>query len=76
MELRSASTPTSASSATPAELDESALILAALGGRLRPEDVERAKTLGNKLTLARAACARAFADQMSQHAGKVPANKP
>ena len=59
-----------------ADPDEAALILAALGGRLRPEDVERAKALGDKLTLTRARTARDFADQMATHAGKVPSNKP
>jgi len=51
--------------------DEAALILAALGGRLKPEDRAAAKHLGDTLTLLRARQARLLAQQMEQHAAKV-----
>lgn len=50
---------------------ETALVLAALGGRLRPEHYDRAKALGDKLTLERARLADEWADQLAAHAEKV-----
>ena len=51
--------------------EEAALILTALGGRLREEDKEVAKVLSDKLTLSRAKNAREYAEQMAIHASKI-----
>lgn len=53
------------------DADEASLILAALGGRLKPEDVSAARELGDRLTLQRRASANALAAAMSVHANKV-----
>jgi hypothetical protein len=47
------------------------LVLAALGGRLRPDQEADAKRLGDELTIARANWANQFADEMDNHASKV-----
>jgi hypothetical protein len=47
------------------------LVLAALGGRLRPDQFEEARALGDELTLLRAKHAGQLADEMDIHAGKV-----
>ena len=54
-----------------ADPDEAALILAALGGRLKEEDKPLAKTLGDRLTLMRAKVAKGYVDSMEKHASKV-----
>lgn len=51
--------------------EETRLVLAALGGRLRGDQVQEAKELGDEMTLARADWANQFADQMDMHADKV-----
>lgn len=50
---------------------ESRLVLAALGGRLRPDQEEAAKKLGDELTVLRAQWADQFANEMDKHAQKV-----
>jgi hypothetical protein len=50
---------------------QSRLVLAALGGRLRPDQIEEAKELGDELTLLRAQWADQFANEMDKHAEKV-----
>lgn len=50
---------------------ETRLVLAALGGRLRPDQVDAARDLGDKLTVLRAQWANQFADEMNKHAAKV-----
>jgi hypothetical protein len=47
------------------------LVLAALGGRLREDQREDARELGNHLTLLRATIADQYADEMNLHASKV-----
>lgn len=48
--------------------DDARLMLAALGGRLREDQYEAAKELGDELTRMRAKDAARFADQMETHA--------
>jgi hypothetical protein len=50
---------------------EARLILSALGGRLRPEQREEAKRLGDELTVLRANWAGQLAEEMDKHADKV-----
>lgn len=50
---------------------ETTLILKALGGRLKPEDVEEAKKLGDSMTKQRAIQASALAEEMEHHASHV-----
>jgi hypothetical protein len=47
------------------------LVLAALGGRLRDEQREDARELGDYLTVLRATIADQYADEMDLHASKV-----
>lgn len=47
------------------------LVLAALGGRLREDQYDDAKRLGDELTLLRAKHAGQLADEMDLHADKV-----
>lgn len=47
---------------------ETRLMLKALGGRLKPEDVEAAKALGDELTQQRHQAANALANEMRKHA--------
>jgi len=51
---------------------ETRLVLAALGGRLRPDQEEEARKLSDELTLLRAQWANQYADEMDKHASKVP----
>lgn len=51
--------------------EEMRLILKALGGRLKPEDVEAAKKLGDSFTLERAGLARNLHDNMRQHVSNI-----
>jgi hypothetical protein len=46
---------------------ETALMLASLGGRLRPEQESAARELGDKLTELRAKESDHFAEQMERH---------
>jgi hypothetical protein len=50
---------------------ETAIVLAALGGRLRDDQADFAKDLGDRLTLMREEFADDFAAAMSKHASKV-----
>jgi hypothetical protein len=47
------------------------LVLAALGGRLRPDQYEDARKLGDELTILRAQHAGQLADELDIHAGNV-----
>jgi hypothetical protein len=47
------------------------LVLAALGGRLREDQREDARELGDYLTVLRATIADQYADEMDLHASKV-----
>lgn len=48
--------------------EEMSLILKALGGRLREDEKQHARELGDRITHLRAKLARQFADQMETHA--------
>lgn len=50
---------------------DSALVLKALGGRLKPEEVADAKALGDKITKDRASAAAAFAREMQKHSNNI-----
>lgn len=55
------------------ELDssESVLILKALGGRLKADETEKAKELGNKLTRQRSQAVETMLEQMKAHESKI-----
>lgn len=50
---------------------DSALVLKALGGRLRPEEVQAARELGDMLTEQRARQATHLMGEMKKHAGAI-----
>lgn len=51
--------------------DDTRLVLAGLGGRLRGEDVEKARELGDRMTRERAAQSSHLAEQMRKHVENI-----